>query len=391
MKICFICHEYPPDNHGGIGTVTQILARALVREGHEVKVLGIYSNCEDNACCEDDRGVEVWRFAGNKTKYPFRWILDRLKLLKIINRWIFNKDVDLVEIPDWHGWAAFWPKLSIPVVIRVHGTSSYFQNELNLSVAKSTFFLERASLRRADALCSVSYYASKRTDEIFDLHSKYSVILYNPVNVPVNLAEFQTRSPEKVIFTGTLTQKKGVISLIDAWSRVIKIFPGGELDIYGKDGRTESGQSMQHFLEQRLDGKCRDSIHFYGHVDRDLLYKELSNARAAVFPSYAEAFAVAPLEAMACGCPTIYSKFGSGSELIEHAVNGLLIDPKDPIDIANAIILVLQDKQLAKRLSVLGRKRIESTFTLEQLLPLNIQFYQNAIENFKNNRSVKCL
>ena len=41
LHVCFLCHEYPPEPHGGVGTVIQALARALVARGHRVTVLGI--------------------------------------------------------------------------------------------------------------------------------------------------------------------------------------------------------------------------------------------------------------------------------------------------------------------------------------------------------------
>jgi hypothetical protein len=42
LELCFICSEYPPGPHGGIGTMTQVLARALVARGHGVRVIGVY-------------------------------------------------------------------------------------------------------------------------------------------------------------------------------------------------------------------------------------------------------------------------------------------------------------------------------------------------------------
>ncbi len=66
-----------------------------------------------------------------------------------------------------------------------------------------------------------------------------------------------------------------------------------------------------------------------------------------MFPSYAEAFALAPLEAMAAGCPTVYSQRGSGPELIENNRDGLLVEPDQPGEIAETIIRVLEDNNLA--------------------------------------------
>ena len=48
MHICYLCNEYPPLPHGGVGSVTYTLAHAVARAGHEVSVVGI-----DSMLCEN--------------------------------------------------------------------------------------------------------------------------------------------------------------------------------------------------------------------------------------------------------------------------------------------------------------------------------------------------
>src|ERR1700761_2211403 len=61
MNILFICDEYPPGRHGGIGTMTRALARGLVAEGHQVLVAGLYPPGYGEKDYEEDKGVKVWR------------------------------------------------------------------------------------------------------------------------------------------------------------------------------------------------------------------------------------------------------------------------------------------------------------------------------------------
>jgi len=107
------------------------------------------------------------------------------------------------------------------------------------------------------------------------------------------------------------------------------------------------------------------------------------SARAAVFPSYSEAFALAPMEAMAEGCPTIYTGRSSGRELIDDRENGLLVDPDQPQEIAAAIGSLLADDTLADRLGRAGRKTIEERFSPSGLLGRNIDFYSQCVESFR--------
>ena len=73
--------------------------------------------------------------------------------------------MDLVEVPDWEGWAAGWPVLAAPVVARLSGSAAYFAAEMNRRVKRVAYWLERASLRRADFRCSESRYTARRTSE----------------------------------------------------------------------------------------------------------------------------------------------------------------------------------------------------------------------------------
>ncbi len=109
----------------------------------------------------------------------------------------------------------------------------------------------------------------------------------------------------------------------------------------------------------------------------------LSHARVAVYPSFAEAFAIAPLEAMAVGCPTIYSTRGSGPELITAGRDGLLIDPAREDELAAAILRVLDDDGLARSLGEAGHARVRSDFSLEDFVERNVAYYASCIERHR--------
>jgi glycosyltransferase involved in cell wall biosynthesis len=139
---------------------------------------------------------------------------------------------------------------------------------------------------------------------------------------------------------------------------------------------------MQDHLISLVPPPIRNTIHFHGHVDFARLRSAFRSASVAVFPSYSEAFALAPMEAMAQGCPTIYSCRASGRELIQDGENGLLVNPDDPKEIADAIIRILTNPQIAKELGSKGKKSIECRFSLNVLLVRNIDFYRDCLRSF---------
>jgi glycosyltransferase involved in cell wall biosynthesis len=379
MKICFICNEYPPGPHGGIGTMTQVLARALVKNGHEVRSIGIYPSWYDAPQSQNDHGVQVTRMP--ERKHPLGWIASRYQLFQQVKRWAEQGAIDVVELPDYQGLAAGWKALPVPVVARLHGSLAYFANELNRPIDKTTFWLERSSLRRVDFVSSVCRYTAEMTGRVFKLPMDSTEILYNPVETPAASAA-APRSSNRVIFSGTLTGKKGIVSLIKAWPLVVKSLPTAELHVFGKDGRSNDGGSMQSYLSAMLNGE-RPSVHFRGHVTRQELFDTYSTAAAAVFPSYAEAFAVAPLEAMAVGCPTICSSRGSGPELLTHEREGLLVDPDKPGEIAESILRVLRNPSFAAQIGDAARARVRDVFSIDHMVARNTAFYRRCVEQFR--------
>lgn len=382
LRIAFLCNEYPPGAHGGIGTYTRNLSRWLVRAGHEVRIFGCYKGIGPGDEIEDDQGVQVFRMPNPQG--PCNWIRLRWRLFQRAKQWSDRGEIDLIEIPDWQGWGAAWPRLSVPVLIRLHGSATYFNLEAGNPTDCMTKWLESNSLKRADACASVSSYTASRTADAFKFTPALSKTLYNSVALKNN-HPISARSRNDIVFSGTLTKKKGVTSLIQAWNRVVGTFPDARLHLYGKDGFICPEQSMQVFLSGLLSDSTRPTAIFHGHQANETLLGSLAKARAAVFPSYAEAFALAPLEAMACGCPTIYTERGSGRELMQDGVHGLLIDPDNIDQLADALMRLLSDDGLAGRLGNAGWTTIKERFCPAIVVPENEQFFRLCIERFKQD------
>ncbi|HSE21516.1 MAG TPA: glycosyltransferase family 4 protein [Pyrinomonadaceae bacterium] len=386
MNICFICPEYPPGPHGGVGTFTRMLARALVRAGHSVRVAGVYPTFYEAPAYEEDQGVRVWRIHEPSTH--FGWLRARILLYRLVRSWIRSGDCELVESSDSYGWFAGWPKLPVPLVIRAHGSLTYYAHELGQSVSPVGHFLELRAYLRADAWVAVSHHTGRLTKRLFNLKEGPDAVLYNPVTFPDQVPEFAVRVPGRVVFTGTLTRKKGIISLIDAWPKVNSLYSEAELHIFGKDGKAEDGtQSMQHYLLNHLPEAIHGSVLFHGHVTQEELVQQLCIARVAAFPSYSETFGLGPAEAMGCGCPTIYTKLTCGPEIVQHDVDGLLIDPDQPDELSNAIAMLLREDETAQRLSLAGRARVVEDYNPAKQVPANEAFYAELVRSFHGGKN----
>lgn len=381
MKICYICSEYPPALHGGIGSVTQSAARALVSKGHRVRIIGISPNSQKALPYEEDQGVEVSRLQSPADR--FGWVASRYRLFKRVQEWAQKGELDVIELPDWEGMAAGWPPLKIPVVVRLHGSRTYFESEMQAAVSRKARWLEVRSFRRADFCSSCSRYTAQKTEELFGKPKKPARVIYNAVVVGRKKGINEPCNPNLVVYAGTLTRKKGVIQLIKAWPRVVAASPDARLYVYGKDEGTDDGQPMEPYLRSLLGPAAAQTVQFHGHVPAADLRAVYRRCRLAVFPSYSEAFALAPLEAMAEGCPVISSNRASGPEMIVNGSDGLLIDPDDEAGLAAAIGRLLNSDSLAARLGEAGQETVCHRFSSLAMADQLLNFYAECCATFR--------
>jgi glycosyltransferase involved in cell wall biosynthesis len=404
MTVLYICNEYPPGKIGGIGSMTKTLARAMVSAGHKVLVAGLYLPGYGEADFESDHGIKIWRkrlkidIGLIKNNYSLSdsiflrslsasGILQKdmansiRKFNRFIEELILEFNVDIIEWPDFNDWFPYiniplrWPELSVPLIIKFHGTQSYISQQTEELVNKKVYPLEKQHIDRATALVSVSRNTAENYIKLYNL-SKHVHILYNSIELP-GLIYRSNQTETKIVFAGALIKLKGIYSLLKAWNIVHKKHPDATLEIFGKG-------KINTVIKEAMT-KTGHSIHYKGFVSKEELHNAMSTAAAAIFPSYTECFALAPLEAMAAGCPVIYTERASGPELIKHGINGLLIDPDDTEQMAEAMSSLIQSESLRIKFSTNGRRTIEEHFNIDQSVHDHIQFYKQVIRQYQQN------
>ncbi|WP_100644244.1 glycosyltransferase family 4 protein [Alteromonas facilis] len=373
MKIGFVCNEYPPVTCGGIGTFTRELAEMLVAQGDEVHVFGVYADVTD-AIHENVNGVEVHRYPA-KPGIKGIWN-NRRQLYNAVKCAAKEQQIEIIEIPDFEGYGAFWGRLAIPVVARLHGSVTYFNHELKRAPSRLMKYLELATLKRASGLISVTHYAALETLSVFHLKQSYDVI-HNGIAWPEDSDCKQNYEyTGRVVFTGSLMSKKGVFALASAWRQVKTRFPDASLTLIGKDTTENGSSAIAKVLELAGDGA---DIHHTGHIAKAELNAIVKTADVAIFPSFSESFGLGPVEAMALAVPTIYTQLSCGPEIVNQHVDGVLIDPNDPDTISQALIELLGDEAQRERYGKAGRARAAS-FSVATQLAQNRAVYSRYIE-----------
>jgi glycosyltransferase involved in cell wall biosynthesis len=378
LRLVYLCNEYPPASHGGIGAFTALLATRLVARGHSVHVVGLY-RCKETER-EHTAGVAITRLPANMLGM-LGFLINRRRIARELWRINAANPIDVVEGPE-NALSLVPRRFPATKLIRMHGGHHFFSVLLNKTPRFSRAWVEQASFKNADSLCAVSHFVAAETSKLLGLEGRPVEIIPNSIDT----AKFRPM-PEvpvisgRIVFVGTLCEKKGIPQLVQAMPEILAAVPNAHLVACGRDSTDRStGQSFKNLLECAMSSQVRRRITFKDHVDNEQLPRELATAEVLVYPSHMEALGVAWLEGMAMGKPVVASKTGPGPEVIEDGKSGLLCNPHDPHSIAESVIRCLKDPVLASRLAAAARERAVQEFSVEKLVVRNEEFYLRCLE-----------
>ena len=173
-----------------------------------------------------------------------------------------------------------------------------------------------------------------------------------------------------VVFTGRLVAHKGVDVLLQA----LRELPlDVHLVIVGRGPRLAELRALANRLG------ISDRAHFCTSVSDRELPHYLSMADVFAFPSQnrLEGFGLAVAEAMACGLPVVTSDMPGVREVIDDGVQGLLVEPLLADDVAQKLLMVLDDRRRARAMGVAGRQRVEERYDLRKVAGALIRLYED--------------
>ena len=207
-----------------------------------------------------------------------------------------------------------------PYVVTLHGTDA--------ELARRSRRLARAVLRRARAVVCVSPALAEAARA---LGARDPRVIPNGVELPAVLG--QEAAPPHVLFAGRLSPEKGIDELLEATR-------GLELRVVG-------------------DGPLRERVPAaIGFVPPAELARRYDEAAVVCCPSRREGFGLVAAEAMAHGRPVVATRVGGLVDLVSHRETGLLVPPREPLELRRALQELLADAPLRTRLGAAGRAHI---------------------------------
>lgn len=378
MHIAFLTPEYPHDrvaHAAGIGTSIKNLVVALAKKKITVSVF-VYGQQEDAVFAEDE--ITIHLIKNRKFKF-MGWYWHRKYLQNYINAQILAKKIDVIEAPDWTGITAFM-NLKAPLVIRFHGSDTYFCHLEKRHQKAKNFWFEKCAVQKAKAFIAPTNYAGAVSKQLFGIKDK----VIQTIHYGVALDQFQNKNPEifengLILYIGTIIRKKGVFELPEILKKVSIQHPRARLILVGGDSTDiQTGSSSTwRLLEQEFDSADLAKVTFLGKIPYQQVQEYIKKAHLCVFPSFAETLGMVTIESMALQKPVVNTAIGWAQELIVDGESGFLVHPQDHSLYANKIIALLKDPNLCLNMGINARKRVEDVFDIEKIAQKNIVFYQS--------------
>ncbi len=192
---------------------------------------------------------------------------------------------------------------------------------------------------------------------------------------PVFWQQGATGSAERVLLcVARLEYAKGVDVLLHGWARMLKLPAAWRTGLQPR--LCLAGDGSRRAELERLVAKLgiQESVEFLG--TRHDVIQLLQHAWGFVLPSRWEGMPNALLEAMACGLPCIASRVSGSEDIIEQGSNGLLVEPEQPEQLANALRLLVEDTNLARKLGWCGYETVLGNYQLSSTVQSCLAFYR---------------
>lgn len=317
MKITFVTATL---TSGGSERVMSIVANKMQERGYEVEIV----------CLNDqivfypiNKGIKITHVeieAGTKSlSKKLWWFRKHIKQTKPDVVIAFMVSVYTVTLLALIG-------VDIPVISSVRNDPAY--SNLRKKITRKILLPRSAHV--VVQTQQIKQYFNKNIQ-------KKTTVIYNPVNEKV--FEFQLAEKEnRIISVGRLYPQKDQKTMIEAFAQVSEQYPGWKLVIFGEGPEREALES----LVERL--KVKDKVSMPGRSEN--IIDELNKSKVFCLSSIYEGMSNALVEAICVGLPVVTTKVSGTEELIKDGENGFIVNIGDKEAMANALIKIIEDKNL---------------------------------------------
>lgn len=378
MQILTISEVYPSSDKPQYGVFIKQQVDELVKLGNKIDVLRpLRSENNGQIVKESFAGIKIYSVEYKVNRYEL-FIRKTTKPVYLqIKELIKNNHYDLLAVHITSDTILkiivdIGRELGVSVVAHYHGLNVWKEFVNKHRIREALYAHRRAKmLKKVKAIVGVSDKVCQIVREKKLKAPAFTV--YNGVETNLFYKQEEKFEHFTIIGVGNLIPIKGFRYLIDAFSKLYQTDKDIRLKIVGEGVERSS-------LEAQVKNLGLERVvEFLGRLPYEQVAEKMRGSHLFVLPSYYEALGCVYLEAMACGVPTIGVKGMGIDEIIVDGENGLLVEQKDIESIVVQIKKVIEDKELAVKLSKNGRETALK-YTWEQSAKQLDNVYKSTVE-----------
>lgn len=422
MRVLLLSWEYPPRVIGGLARHVEGLARGLAEAGHEVHVVTAQSGNQPASIpavaapgiaatatapttaanptpAAQERGVHVHRVPQAFPK-PLDFVASVMQLnfalIEAAEKLWDREPFDLIHAHDWLvAYAARVLKHAHrrPLVATIHATEYGRNRGLHTDLQRHISDTEWWLCYEAWRVIVCSQHMRQEIQWVFQAPPDKIDVIPNGVDVAAFKNPLRPDTPEwrefrrhyaaeeeKIIyFVGRLVDEKGAATLIEAMPKIVAYYPKVRAVISGQ------GPQFDYLKNRAYQLYMEDKVTFTGFVTDEARNKLFAVADVAVFPSTYEPFGIVALEGMANRVPVVVADTGGLSEIVEHGANGLKAYPGNPDSLANNVLTLLHDPELAAELRDRALSDLAGRFDWGRIALTTIRTYERILREFASS------
>lgn len=298
-----------------------------------------------------------------ENKYPYDPVCFR-RLIKTI----YERNVSVIHSHEFmmNVYGALAARVTRrPIIATIHGKNYYWEKRRRRTALRvMSYFATRTIAVSEDLKGFIVKRVGINANRISVIHNGIDISRYN---LPKQENKLNITSP--IIGTvGNLYPVKGHIYLLKAAKKIINEFPAATFIFIGK--KTEY---INELIKESDRLGLEKNVKFLGF--REDVPELLSIMDVFAAPSLSEGISLAILQAMAAAKPVVATGIGGTPEIITHGKTGILVPSKDSDMLANNILLLLKNKDLANKLAYSAKEKVRDKFSIDYMVNNYINAY----------------
>ncbi len=390
-RVLMLTNAVAPDKLGGLERYVRELSAALVRKGIPVTVLAKRIREEDPTDEVGDDGVRIVRHRvpskSDRTfaaRYPFYVAAGVVREIHRMGPYgVIHGHYAITTLPAAFMTRPFLYSFHAPVhkeLLLEHGDSYLLPEATRTTAVRSLRAAERQVVRRARRTVVVSEFSRAQLGELSSTAAGKSQVIAGGIDTerfsPGQVHRDQwARSAAPLIFTARrLVGRTGVFELVQTMPLLLTHLPKAKLAIAG-DGYQRGAIEDE---VRRLG--IEESVRILGRVNDAELLQWYRNADLSVTPTQMlEGFGLSTGESMAVGTPVLVTPIGANPELVRN-LNPLLVAPgRRPADLAQAILGLVEQEGLLKRLRAYTRSQAHPQWSWDHVSDRYLELYERFV------------